>query len=188
MSTIAMWMSKAWLAIVVAAAGIFSGAPMHADPPIVSDASLSSTPTPSYDRLQHAWEREMRIYTGLGRLFDHADERLARAQELIDKARSNGKDIAALQAALDAFSAAVKQARPVYESGKGIVAAHKGFDADGHVVNAGQALQTVLDMRAKLKELRDIVAEPAKALREAIRAFREANPPALTPTPTAASG
>jgi hypothetical protein len=188
MSTIAVWLSKAWLAVAVAAVGVFLPFPAQGSMHGTTEIALDSTPAPSNERLQNAWQREQTIYARLGRFFDQADGRLAKAQELIDKAKGNGKDVSALQAALDAFSAAVKDARPIYEGGKGIVAAHKGFDSSGNVVDAGQALQTVLDMRTKLKDVRDMLVGPGKALRDAVRAFRQANHPSATPSPTASAG
>ena len=184
MSTIAVWLSKVWLALAVAAVGIFVPFPAQASVEGSSEIAIASTPAPPNDRLQNAWQREQTIYARLGRFFDGADGRLAKAQGLIDKARGKGKDVSALQAALDAFSAAVKYARPIYAGGKGIVAAHKGFDSSGNVVDAGQALQTVLDLRTKLKDVRDMLVAPGKALRDAVQAFRQANHPSVTPSPT----
>jgi hypothetical protein len=137
----------------------------------------------SNEKLEQAWAREQRIYEKLGKLFDNSDSLLEKVQGLIDRAAAAGKDVSAVQAALDAFEAAIKQARPIYESGKGIIASHQGFDQDGKVTDAEKAKQTVQDMRAKLKEIHTALGGTGKALREAIRAFREANKPAPTPVP-----
>ncbi len=184
MSTIANWLGKILLVGVMAGVGlafypVTNGAALQpadlAMPPAL--AQISS------DRLERLWEREQRIYDRLGVFFDHADQRISDAQELIDKAKRNGKDVSSLQNALDALAAAVKDARPIYESGKGILAAHQGFDANGKVTDYGKAVETLRDLRDKLREIRRIVLEPARQLREAIRAFRQANRPAQTPTP-----
>ena len=134
----------------------------------------------SNERLEKAWARQLRIYALMGR----TDNFVEKAQQLIERAAENGKDVSALQAALDAFEDALKGAHPVYESAKGIVNSHQGFDDNGKVTDAEKAKETVRSMGEKLKEIKDAMDGTGKALREALKAFREANPPPeRTPTP-----
>ena len=137
------------------------------------------------EKLEQVWARQQRAYERLGKGFDRADEFMERVQNLIDRASENGKDVSALQAALDAFEAAIKEARPVYEGGKGIINSHQGFDANGEVTDPEKAKETVQAMHEKLQEIKAAMDGTGKALHEAIKAFREANPrPVKTPTPT----
>jgi hypothetical protein len=134
----------------------------------------------SNERLERVWARQLRIYERMG----STDEFVAKAQKLIDRAKTNGKDVSAVQAALDAFEAAAKGAHPIYESAKGIINSHHGFDGNGKVTDPAQARETVKAMHAKFKEIHDAMNGTGKALHEAIRAFRQANPrpqPTLTP-------
>ncbi len=132
------------------------------------------------DRLELVWARQLRIYNRLGRI----DNLIERAQRLIDRAKGNGKDVSALQAALDAFETQWKAAKPTYESIKGIVNSHQGFDENGKVTDTAKAKATVIELRDKFKEIRDTLNGTGKALHEAIKAFREANPrPQATATP-----
>ena len=133
------------------------------------------------EKLEQVWARQLKIYERLGKGFDDIDGRVAKFQARIDKAAENGKDVTALQAALDAFEAASKSAKPIYDSISGVVNSHQGFDANGKVIDAEKAKATVQDMRAKLKELKSAMGGTGKALREALKAFREANKPADTP-------
>jgi gas vesicle protein len=133
------------------------------------------------ERLERVWARQLRIYERMGR----TDEFVAKVQKLIDRAKENGKDVSAVQAALDAFKAAVKEAQPIYESVKGIINSHQGFDNNGKVTDPEKAKETVQAMHEKLKEIRETMNGTGKALHEAIKAFREANP---RPQPTATSG
>lgn len=146
----------------------------------VSAAGLDDPNPPqgevSNDRLERVWARQLRLYERLGDGFDRSDDFVARAQELIDKAGMNGKDVSAVQSALDAFEAALKDAHPIYEGGKGIVNSHQGFDNDGKVTDAEKAKETVQTMREKLQEIKDAMDGTGMALREAIHDFREANP------------
>jgi phosphoserine phosphatase len=131
------------------------------------------------ERLEKIWAHQIRVYERMGR----ADELIARAQRLIDRLKANGKDVSALQAALDEFAAAVKEAHPVYESMKDIVNSHQGFDSSGKVTDPVKARETVKSMHEKIREIKTTLNGTGKALREAIKAFRQANP-RLQPTAT----
>jgi hypothetical protein len=182
MSMINRFLKKSVIAVALAAL-VLAAMPLAG----ASALSPGETPTPpsrlSTERLERAWAREQRVYERLGELFGNSDTLLEKAQSLIDRAKANGKDVSAVQAALDAFAAAIKQARPIYESGKGILASHQGFDTAGKVTDPDKAIQTVTDLRAKLKEIHETLGGTGKALREAIRAFRQANKPVSTPNP-----
>lgn len=155
--------------------------------PFVSvSAAGTNEPTPppqgvlTNERLEKIWARQLRLYDKMGK----TDQFIGKVQQLIDRAAQNGKDVSAVQAALDAFADAVNDAKPIYESAQGIVNAHAGFDANGKVTDPEQAKETVRAMGEKLKEIKDAMGGTGKALRDAIQAFREANPrPEKTPTP-----
>ena len=148
-------------------------------------AAGENDPTPppqgqiSNERLERVWACQLRIYERMGR----TDEFVVKVQKLIDRAKANGKDISGVQAALDAFKAALKDAHPIYESVKGIINSHQGFDTNGKVTDPEKAKETIKAMHEKFKEIREVMNGTGKALREAIKAFREANPqPTSTPT------
>jgi hypothetical protein len=160
---------------------------LAAMPFVSASAAGEYDPTPppdrqiSNERLERVWARQLRIYERMG----HTDEFVARAQKLIDRAKANGKDVFAVQAALDAFKAAMKDAQPIYESIKGILNSHQGFDSNGKVTDLEKAKETVKAVHEKFKEIRETMNGTRKELHEAIKAFREANPrPKSTPTPT----
>lgn len=143
------------------------------DPPVPLQRQISN------ERLERVWAHQLRIYERMGRLDDFVEK----VQKLIDRAKANGKDVSAVQAALDAFEAAIKDMHPIYESAKGIVNSHQGFDSNGKVTDPAKAQETVKAMHEKFKEIREAMNGTGRALREAIRAFREANPrPQPTPT------
>ncbi len=192
MSTITMWFRKTLLVGLVAALGLVSVPLANAyalgtlDPGTPTAPSQTISPT---DRLQQIFSREQVIYGKLGKLFDNANTRISKLQDLINKAKANGKDVTALQSALDAFSSAVTQAQSIYNDAQSLINSHPGFDASGNVVDRATALQTVKDLHSKLKDIRQTVISPLKALRQAIKTYREANSPnAVTPTPAQSGG
>ncbi|HLA06513.1 MAG TPA: hypothetical protein VJ022_03645 [Anaerolineales bacterium] len=172
---------KKTVLIVLTAALALAGIPLVS----VSAAGANDLSVPpqgelTNERLERICVRQLRAYEKMGR----TEEFVERAQRLIDRASQNGKDISAIQAALDAFEDAVKDAKPVYESARGIINSHQGFDAEGKVTDPEKAKETVKQMGDKLKEIRDAMGGTGKALHDALRAFREANPrPEKTPTP-----
>ena len=135
----------------------------------------------SNEKLEQAWARQLKAYEKIGKGFGDTDAQIAKFQARIDKAAENGKDVTALQAALDAFESALKSGEPIYDSMSIIVNAHQGFDTNGKVTDAEQARSTLKEMRAKMKELKSAMNGTGKALREALKAFREANKPEGAP-------
>ena len=134
----------------------------------------------SNERLEQVWARQIRMYERMGK----TDEFVAKVQKLLDRATANGKDVSAIQSALDAFKDAVKDAKPIYESAKGIINSHQGFDSNGKVTDPEKAKETIKAMHAKMQEIKTTMDGTGKVLREALKAFRDANPrPEKTPTP-----
>jgi hypothetical protein len=175
-----MLIRKTLLIALVAALGLAS-LPMFG---VAAAGSQDPTPPPqdemTDERLEKLWARQLRAYERFGK----TDEFIAKVQQLIERAGQNGKDVAAVQAALDAFEDAVSDAKPIHQSMAAIVNSHAGFDANGKVTDSEQAKQTVQQMGEKLKGLRDAMAGTGKELHEALKAFRDANPrPEKTPTP-----
>jgi cytochrome c556 len=133
------------------------------------------------EKLEQVWARQLTNYEKIGKGFDDTDAQIAKFQARIDKAAENGKDVTALQAALDAFESSLKSAKPTYDSMNGIINSHQGFDASGKVTDAEKAKSTVQEMRTKMEELKSAMGGTGKALREAMKAFRAANKPAEAP-------
>jgi hypothetical protein len=189
MSTIALWFKKTWLILGIAALGLVFMPLASAQALAPSNPTTPPIPTQARgDRLAQVWVREQAIYAKLSTFFADIDKRTTRWQQLINKAKANGKDISTLQTALDNFSGAVKQAEPIYQSTIGTVSSHPGFDENGKVTDQAQALTTVKNLGEKFREIRQSILGPANALRDAMKAFRSANPPAATPTPDQSGG
>ncbi len=129
-------------------------------------------------KMEEVWARQLNRYARIGKAFDGSDVRLALLQARINLAKANGKDVTAVQTALDNLNAALKNAKPIYESMNGIVNAHQGFDANGKVTDAEKAKATLKEMHAKFEEIKSALGGTRQALRDALLAFRAANKPA----------
>jgi ABC-type transporter Mla subunit MlaD len=147
----------------------------------VAAADLTDETPPSQsemtdEMLERAWTRALRIHEKLGRRSERVDTLTEKLQTMLDKATENGKDTVALQAALDTFNDSVEDVRPIYESASEIIDAHQGFDEDGNVTDHDLAFETIQTLREKLAEMHEAMDGSGRSLREAIKAFRQANP------------
>ena len=130
------------------------------------------------EQLEKVWARQLKIYERTGKAFEDPSAHIEKIQNLIDKAAEKGKDVSSLQAALDAYEDALLASKPEYDALGEIIDAHNGFDAEGKVTDEEQARATVAEVRDGMKAVKDSMGGTFKALREAIKAFRESNKPA----------
>jgi hypothetical protein len=132
-------------------------------------------------RLEQAYARLVDWYTHQSTWMGKADANIARIQTLIAKATERGYDASAVQAALDAFTAVLPAARTYNQQAAGILAAHAGFDESGKVTDAAAAAETLRSLHAALQSAHQTMNGTGQALRDAIRAFRDANQPPSQP-------
>lgn len=138
-------------------------------------------------RLEIVFSRQQTKVLVMGQAVENIDMLSAKVQKLLDKAKEKGLDVSAVQAAFTAYKASILKGKPLYEQAKEIVSKRTGFDAAGKVTDIEQAKATVKSLSDVIKQHRDVVGDAFKSLREAIKAFREANPrqaPKSTPAPT----
>lgn len=141
-------------------------------------AAQAEPPAPGLDpakaaqRLEKAFARQQKAVARLGK----SDELIGRIETLIERASQNGKDVSAILAALENLKTALKAAQPNLDKADQILQAHSGFDASGKVTDVDAARETVRGAGEALHAYRSEVKDEFQALREAIQAFREANP------------
>lgn len=133
--------------------------------------------------LSRIWKHMQNQYERLGKRLDRTEVFITRLQERLDTAKQNGKDVSSLQAALDIFKQANEDALPIHQKGAEIISTHAGFDADGKVQDRAEAVKSIESLGDVIRETRDATRDPFRLLRDAIRAFREANRPTTNPAP-----
>lgn len=136
---------------------------------------------PDNTRLETIWAKQLAAYQRAETMLDRSNGMIAKVQSWIGKANEKGYDTSAIQAALDAYQAAIRDARPDLNSANGIVTSHKGFDDSGKVTDATEAIESIKGLGQHLKDVRAAMNGSGQALREAIQAFREAHRPTTTP-------
>jgi hypothetical protein len=154
----------------------------------VSAASLDDPATPpvaqaDHIRLERQWMREQLRFQREGFWLTQAQAVINRIQALIDKANQKGLDTSKVQAALDAFSTVIPTAQAAHNQGTPIISNHAGFDASGKVTDAVTAIETTQALAQVLKDTRLAMNGTGKALRQAIREFRQVHQKDVTPTP-----
>ena len=187
MSMIVLWLKKITLMAVITVASLGTMPLVNAYAQSANPPATPATSQPSPDKLQKTWAREQIIFNRTGKILDGANNLISKVQSRLEDAKAKGQDVSSIQSALDAFSAAVKNVQPIYTSMQTAVQSHPGFDATGKVTDPTQALQTIQDIHSKLESIHQSgLREAGKALREAIKEFRQANPSA-TPSPSTSS-
>jgi len=152
-----------------------------------SAAGLQDETTPpanrpaNNERLEQIWARAQTAYQRQSDRLAKADDFITKAQSLIDKANQKGWDSSAVQAALNAFAAVIPSAQAAHDPGAAIIASHNGFDADGKVTDRAAVVETVKALGQVLKGTRVAMNGTGQALREAVKAFRDAHRPAQAP-------
>jgi hypothetical protein len=115
-------------------------------------------------------------------LINKADKGANKLSELIARAKAKGKDTAELEKALADFNTKLGEIRLAYDQTGRLIKQHAGFDDQGKVTDPEIARKTLEDVRKGNQEVRQMLAQAVKALREAGQEFRKANPrPSLTP-------
>ncbi len=134
-------------------------------------------------RLQAAFAfQQTRLGTQAQNIQDLSDVS-AKAQARIDDLRARGKDVASLEAALAEFEGALPAINSAHQQAADLIAAHSGFDNNGKVTDLAAAADTVENIHRAFEQAHQQMVDAARALRQAIRNYREANAPQTTPQP-----
>ncbi len=154
-----------------------------------SAAAQTPTPQPTVPqariglanaRLERTLQAEQATLERMTRHFDRLDQLVTRVETLITRAKENGNDVSALETALAEFKSEESDARVVLNSASSLLAAHPGFDANGKVTDRAVAKTTLDDGHTKFQDIRAVIVDGAKNLRDALKAWRAANPPQTT--------
>lgn len=150
-----------------------------------SVAAQAPTPQPKdpQAKIQHAGLRLEKAFRAEQKLLKEQAQNIARMDRLIrqtegwiEKAKANGQDTAAVEAAIAQLKTKLAEAKKLHEEAASILKTHTGFDASGKVTDPAAAKETLKSAAEPMKEARTILSEARKAVMEAIKAWREAHP------------
>jgi|WetSurMetagenome_2_1015567.scaffolds.fasta_scaffold642301_1 hypothetical protein len=126
-------------------------------------------------RIERLWTHQQAVFQRQSRRLSEATGFIAHVQQLIDKGTQKGWDTASVQSALDALSSVIPAAQAAHEPGAVVIASHAGFDENGVVTDRTLAIATEKSLAQVIKNTRTAMDGTGRALREAIRAFRDAH-------------
>ncbi len=132
--------------------------------------------------LEKAYARENDWLKQQGNNLAKTGPAVTRVQGLIDQAKGQGKDTSSLEAALATYKSQIATAQASHDTAQKILVAHTGFDANGKVTDNASARETVQDARQSLNDVRLALVQSTQDLQAAVRQWRNANPPAATPS------
>ena len=135
----------------------------------------------SYPRLEELLRREQYALERQGERLAHTEEVKEKTQALIEKAQEKGLDTSDLEAALAAYQERLPVAQEHHDQAAGILANPAGFDPQGKVTDRKEALKTLRSAGEELRRAHLKITEASMDLRKAVRAFLQANKPAVLP-------
>lgn len=107
--------------------------------------------------------------------FNQAATIAQKAQDVISNAQQAGLDVSELQSALNTFNSQVATAKTSYDQAASILASPAGFDANGNVIDAQTAHQTLASARDALQQAHLTLANASLTLRTAYQTWRLAH-------------
>jgi hypothetical protein len=113
-----------------------------------------------------------------------ANQILSKLNQLIQAAQNEGKDVSGLKSALAALSSMINNAQSDHNTASQILAAHKGFDDSGNVINRVAAHGPAIAARQSLYDAHITIVQAATDLKVALLVWSTKNHPSHTPTTT----
>jgi hypothetical protein len=160
------------LAVALGGQLLAPAAPVYAD---------TGTPPVAYaggrvdERLARLYDREQHWLDLQADNLEHANEAVTRAQERVAGLKSQGKDTAALEAALAAIKQQIAAAQTAHDGAASILASHAGFGDGGKVIDREQARQTVTGAGDALRDAQLALKQARLDLLKALHDWRKAN-------------
>ena len=170
LKTLNSWMIK--LASGLLAAGLVAGLallPAHAAEPAVGSPDSGTPPGPLNTALSNLYQREQNWLSGQSNTLTDANTIAVNAQNWINTLKGQGKDTAALEAALAAFNGQVVSAQTTHDTASGVLSAHAGYDGSGQVTDRAQAATTLRQAYQSLQQAHLTLVSAAVNLRLAVR-------------------
>jgi hypothetical protein len=175
---------RSWMAVLGGLAALSLA--LGAVAPAFAAEAAPPAPDPARrdERLSRLLERELNWLEAQADHLARAGEAAGKVQDFIDTARAEGKDTAGLEAALVDFQATVAEAQAAHDEAHAILDARAGFDAQGQVVDARQARETLADAGRALRDGHFHLRQAERELRQEMREFRRENRPRPAGMPT----
>lgn len=140
-------------------------------------AAAETARTPTFNYLEQLYQRLLLAVDSQQLRYQTARMLAADTQSWIDLRTAEGKDMSAVQTALNNYIAALSTAENYTASADSILTTHAGFDDAGQVIDPQAARTTLRDagrlLRNAHRTLTDATIELRRTISDTIRALRE---------------
>jgi hypothetical protein len=147
-----------------------------AAPTYAQGPTPTSRPDPRKDARERQFKQEQTSFKDQTNRLATAKTIATKTQDYINAQNALGKDTSSLVAALATYNTRIASAQSSHDAAGTLITAHAGFNATGQVVDLAQASKTVTDVRKALMDAHQTLRQAGVDLRNAIRAYRQANP------------
>lgn len=138
-------------------------------------ATSATTSAAHATRLENLLKREQLLLTNQKDRLALSNEVTAEASKWVAELKSEGKDAAALETALNAYEAAASSASGYLQTATSTLASPAGFDSTGAVVDQAQARATIKTAGRAERQFHLTIAPAAMQFRAAVLSYRAAN-------------
>ena len=132
-------------------------------------------PGPLNTALSNLYQREQNWLSLQSNTLTDANTIAVNAQNWINTLKGQGKDTAALEAALAAFNGQIASAQTAHDKASGVLSAHAGYDGSGQVTDRVQAAGTLRQGYQSLQQAHLTLVSAAVNLRLAVRTYINAH-------------
>jgi hypothetical protein len=132
--------------------------------------------------LAKIFEQETKNHERQQKVIEKGDKGADKLSEMIARAKENGKDTSGLEKALAKFNIKLGEARLAFDQTGRLINQHQGFDDLGKVTDPEKAKITVEAVKNGNQDVRQILREALKIIRDAGQQFRKDNPRSTSST------
>ena len=125
--------------------------------------------------LENLFMREKIILNNQQERLNLSQQAVTRAQTWINNLQGQGKDVSALQTALNAFQASLAQVQGNFNTAQNTLNTHTGFDGNGKVADTAQAWQTLIQAGQAERQFHLTITQATINFRLAARQYLQNN-------------
>jgi hypothetical protein len=151
-----------------------------------SDGVPTSTPAPSEKTiglifpgiiLERVHKFQTRVIEFLGNQLNNANKVESKAQLRIAELKQQGKDVSALESALNKFYDLISNAKQAKEKASATLILHKGYDAQGKVSDPKLARDTNKSVEENIRICRENIVQALHTIAGGLKLYKQQNSP-----------
>jgi hypothetical protein len=147
--------------------------PVYADDGVIDpEGSQLQTGGESHWRLERAFRLAGQAVSRAEKILERSTKGNEKLDKFIAKMKEEGKDTSALEAARKALQQTINSAQTHVQKARQYLSSHTGFDANGKVIEAEQARQTLKSINEEMKSFREDMRGSFQSIKEEVKKLR----------------